>query len=524
MSEPEQETLPGVDKDDTSETLDLDTLESHLWEAADILRGSIDAADYKNYIFGLLFLKRINDRFDEETEEIAEEYDVDEETVRGDRDLHEEFWVPERARWDHITAQSTDIGATLNKALEAVEDENDAIADRVLTTVDFNDKDRLSDATLEELVTHFDKHRYRNEDLEDPDIFGRAYEYLIRQFADDAGKKGGEFYTPREVVQLLVRCVDPQPGDRVYDPCCGSGGMLIYSAQHITNGETSMDDISLYGQEKNLNTWAIGQMNVLLHELQDAKITKGDTITDPNFVTEHDELEVFDRVLANPPWNQKKWNKEWVQENEPFNRFPYGLPPKNRGDWSWIQLMISSLTEDGKAGIVMDNGVLFRSRSEKDIRRPILEDDLVEAIIALPEDLFYNTSSPGCILIFNKDKPEDKKGKIQFINAEDKVLRTSGVEVYTELSNQNRLTQRGVEYIAETHQTGREEQHHSRFVELEEIEENNWNLNISRYVDTTEEREDIDIEEKINLIQELEKERNQAMDELYDSFEQLGFK
>ena len=236
MSEPEQETLTELAGEETGETLDLDTLESHLWEAADILRGSIDAADYKNYIFGLLFLKRINDRFEEETDEVLAEFDDDEidqdlrETIRDDRDYHEEFWVPERARWDHITAQSSDIGATLNKALEAVEDENDAIADRVLTTVDFNDKDRLSDATLEELVTHFDKHRYRNEDLEDPDIFGRAYEYLIRQFADDAGKKGGEFYTPREVVQLLVRCVDPQPGDRVYDPCCGSGGMLIYSA------------------------------------------------------------------------------------------------------------------------------------------------------------------------------------------------------------------------------------------------------------------------------------------------------
>jgi len=342
MTDTEQETLPGAE---TDQTLDLDTLESHLWEAADILRGSIDAADYKNYIFGLLFLKRINDRFDEETEEIAEEYDVDEETVRGDRDLHEEFWVPDRARWDHIAAQDTDIGAALNKALEAVEDENDAIADRVLTSVDYNDKERLADATLDELVTHFSKHRYRNADLDDPDIFGRAYEYLIRQFADDAGKKGGEFYTPREVVQLLVDCVDPEPGDRVYDPACGSGGMLIYSAQHVEQESGDRDDISLYGQEKNLNTWAIGQMNVLLHELQDAKIAKGDTITDPKFVTEHDELEVFDRVVANPPWNQKKWNKEWVQENEPYNRFQYGLPPSNRGDWTWIQLMLASLSE-----------------------------------------------------------------------------------------------------------------------------------------------------------------------------------
>jgi len=521
MSDGDQATLPGVQ---STSTLDLETLRSHLWTAADILRGSIDASDYKNYIFGLLFLKRINDRFDEETEEIAEEYGIDEEDIRNDRDLHEEFWVPERARWDHITAQDTDIGATLNKALEAVEDENDAIADRVLTSVDFNDKDRLSDATLDELVTHFSKHRYRNEDLEDPDIFGRAYEYLIRQFADDAGKKGGEFYTPREVVKLLVECVDPEPGDRVYDPACGSGGMLIYSAKHVEEQGGDPDDLSLYGQEKNLNTWAIGQMNVLLHELQDATIAKGDTITDPKFVTEHSELEVFDRVVANPPWNQKKWNKEWVEENEPYNRFPYGLPPKNRGDWSWIQLMLASLSETGKAGIVMDNGILFRSRSEKKIRKPILEADLIEAVIALPENLFYNTGSPGCILIMNKDKPAEREGKVQFIYAEDQTLRESGIQIFEELSNQNQLTQEGIEYLAETHLSGREEDHHSRFVDLEEIEENDWNLNVPRYVDTTEPEDPIDVSEKLRELDELAEERRKTDEQLQQYMEDLEYR
>jgi type I restriction enzyme M protein len=410
------------------------------------------------------------------------------------------------------------------QSLEAVEDENDSIADRVLTSVDFNDKDRLSDATLDELVTHFSKHRYRNADLEDSDIFGRAYEYLIRQFADDAGKKGGEFYTPREVVQLLVECVDPEPGNRVYDPACGSGGMLIYSAEHVRKESGDADNISLYGQEKNLNTWAIGEMNLLLHEMQDAQIAKGDTIREPKFVTEHGELEVFDRVVANPPWNQKSWNKSWVDENEPYNRFPYGLPPSNRGDWAWIQLMLASLNETGKAGIVMDNGVLFRSRSEKKIRRPILQDDIIEAVIALPENLFYNTSSPGCILIFNKDKPAEREGKVLFIYAEDMELRESGVKVFEELSNQNQLTQDGIDYLAETYLTGREEDHHSRLVDIDEIEENDWNLNVPRYVDTTDQEEPIDVTKKLQEIDKLAEKRQKTDEELQRYMEVLDYR
>ncbi len=519
MAEKDQATLPGTEPD----LLTLPTLEKHLWAAADKLRGSIDSADYKNYIFGLLFLKRANDRFEEETEEVSEELGIPIETARDDRDLHEEFWIPERARWDHIKAQETDVGAALNKALAAVEDENDPIADRVLTTVDFNDKERLPDSLLSDLVSHFSKHRYRNVDLADPDIFGRAYEYLIREFADDAGKKGGEFYTPREVVRLIVKCVNPEPGHRVYDPCCGSGGMLIYSAEHIREQGGDMTDISLYGQEKNLNTWAIGQMNVLLHELYDAKIRKGDTITDPKCITNHDELMVFDRVIANPMWNQKEWNKDWVEDNEPYNRFPYGLPPSNRGDWAWIQLMIASLNETGKAGVVMDNGVLFRSRSEKKIRKPILEADLVEAVIALPENLFYNTSSPGCILILNKDKPEEREGKVHFIYAEDQTLRGSDVQVFEELSNQNQLTDEGVEYLAETFLTGREEDHHSRLVDLEEIEENDWNLNVPRYVDTTEPEEPIDVSAKLEELDRLAEERRKTDEELQQYIEELEY-
>jgi type I restriction enzyme M protein len=265
-------------------------------------------------------------------------------------------------------------------------------------------------------------------------------------------------------------------------------------------------------------------MNVLLHELQDATIAKGDTITEAKFVTEHDELEVFDRVVANPPWNDKKWNKEWVEDNEPHSRFSYGLPPKNRGDWAWIQLMVSSLSEDGKAGVVMDNGVLFRSRSEKKIRKPFLEADLVEAVIALPENLFYNTTSPGCLLIFNKDKPEERKEKVLFVYAEEQELRESGVRVYEELSSQNQLTAEGVEYVAETFETGREEAHHSRLVDLEEIEENDWNINVPRYVDTTEPEQPIDVEEKLEQLDRLAEKREETEEKLEEYMKELKYR
>ena len=494
-----------------TDKLTLDELESHLWESANILRGSIDSSDYKNYIFGLLFLKRVSDVFQENREHIREEYG---EQFVDDPDFYTEshVFVPERARWDYIKEQTQDIGADINKAFEKLEQEN-TVLEGVLTPTDFNDKERLPDHVLEELIQHYSDIQLGNDDLEDPDILGRAYEYLIRQFADDAGKKGGEFYTPRGVVRLLVKILDPEENMRVYDPCCGSGGMLIYSAEHIRNNGTDMGSISLFGQERNLNTWAICKMNMFLHELFDAKIERGDTMRDPQF-THEGEVMQFDRVIANPMWNQKEWSKEYLQEANPYGRFSYGFPPKNSGDWAWIQHMLASANREGKVGVVLDNGALFRSRSEGKIRKKALQDDLVEAVIALPENLFYNTSSPGCILIFNKNKPAARTNKVIFIYGE---------EDYEEGSNQNYLREEHIDKIVEAYQDYENVEKYCRVVDMEEIDRNDYNLNVPRYVDTTEPEEPVDIDEVLDNLNQLEKERDEIEEEMNGYLQELGY-
>jgi type I restriction enzyme M protein len=488
----------------------FDELKSHLWESANILRGSIDSSDYKNYIFGMLFLKRLSDVFEEEALKLEAEYE-DKDLAWNDPDFHELF-VPKRARWENLEKVSDDIGAEINKAFEALEESN-PILEGVLVSIDFNDKERLPDDVLQQLIVHFSKLELGNKNLEDADLLGRAYEYLIRQFADDAGKKGGEFYTPRQVVKLLVEILDPKPDMRVYDPTCGSGGMLVYAAEHLEENDRDKKEVMLYGQEKNLNTWAICKMNMLLHGLPDAKIAKGDTMRDPKF-TDNGELELFDRVIANPMWNQSSWSKKWLKDNEPYGRFPYGFPPANSGDWAWIQHMLASTTVDGRVGVVLDNGVLFRSRSEGKIRKKAIQDDLIEAVIALPGNLFYNTSSPGCILILNKNKPAERKDKVIFIYGE---------EDYQEGSNQNILGEEDIEKILNAYSSWEDEEKYCRVVDIEEIKRNDFNLNVPRYVDTTEPEDPVDIDEVLNKLNILEEERENIKSKLQGYLGELGY-
>ncbi|RKX69770.1 type I restriction-modification system subunit M [candidate division TA06 bacterium] len=493
------------------ERLNFETLKSHLWKSADILRGYIDAADYKNYIFGLLFLKRLSDVFDEEVEKIISDTGNN-KVAYEDHDYHD-FFVPKKAQWNYLKSLTQNIGEAINKANDLLEEENPESLEGVLSTVDFNDKDRLPDHILSQLINHFSMIGLGNADLEKPDVLGDAYEYLIAQFASSAGKKGGEFYTPKEVVELLIDILDPAEGMRICDPACGSGGMLIQSVYNLKEKKQNPRNISLYGQEINVGTWAICKMNLLLHGLQNAQIKRCDTLRDPQLLVKG-KLMQFDIVIANPPFSLKNWGYEQAQ-NDPYKRFRFGVPPKGYADYAFVQHMISTINPTGKVGIVLPHGALFRGSAEGRIRKGIIEEDFLEAVIGLPPKLFYGTSIPACLFIVNKDKPKQRKGKVFFLY---------GANDYLDGKKQNKLRKQDIDKIVDAFREYKTVKKYCRPVTLDEIRENEYNLNITRYIDITEEEERIDIQKTIDELKKLKKEYQKVEVKVFDYLRELNYK
>jgi len=518
------------------EKLTLEQLEKWLWDSANIMRGSIDSSDFKNYIFGLLFLKRINDVFLEKITEVMLDDECDEaeaiETIKSDW-KDEKIFVPEDGRWSNIIAKTENVGEAIDQAFAEIEMEYTDL-EGVLTSVQFGDKEKLSNDLLMRLLRHFNHYKIGNKNIYKDDMLGDAYEYLIAQFADDAGKKGGEFYTPHQVVKLIVALINPQPTHEIYDPTFGCGGMLLESARHVAkqpNGVVAgKANCTLYGQEKNLGTWAVAKLNMFLHNLN-ADLMRGDTLTDPKLKT-GTQVKTFDRVIANPPFSSLDWwtplevnkttktdknGKETEiapdykkQLTDPYGRFIYGIAPRKKADLAFVQHMIASLKQNGRMGVVVPHGVLFRAGEEGKIRKGFFkgidgfQGDLIEGVIGLPSGLFYNTGIPAAILLINKSKPKVLKNRVVFIDGSrdyqegknQNVLRDTDInKVVSHFNNAITKLETNTQTIADQNEclASVTVDKYLRIVDIAEIEENDFNLNIPRYVDTFEEEAEIDL-------------------------------
>ena len=505
-------------------TLTRQELKSKLWQAADILRGQIDAADYKNYIFSILLLKRLSDRFEEEVENAVKQ-GVGRNIAFEDRDEHE-FFVPESARWPALTGAGMNLGEALNIAGHAVEEANPKL-DGVLTGANWNDESKLGipanrEKIIRSLLNHFSALDLRDENLREEgtgpgNVLGDAYEYLINRFADDAGKKGGEFYTPRSVVRLIVELLKPEEGMRICDPTIGSGGMLIYAAQYVREQGGNYRNLALHGQERNLGTPAIGKLNLLLHGLRAARLEPGDVIAEPRLVDESGRLLSYDRVIANPPFSLKNWGHDFAP-NDPHHRFDRysAIPPKTKGDLAFLLHMLGVTNSRGMVGVVMPHGILFRGGAEGKIRQGIVEADLFEAIIGLTPNLFFGASIPVAICVLNKAKPEARRGKVLFIDAAQQGYFRQG-------KAQNFLEREHISKIIEAYESFEDVDRLAHVADLEEIKTNEFNLNISRYVDTTVPVEVMSVEEALGQLREAERHRDEAVAKMDALLAELGY-
>jgi type I restriction enzyme M protein len=444
-------------------------LEQYLSKAAWILKGPVDASDFKAYIFPLLFFKRISDVYDEELQTALEESGGDEDYASMP-EMHR-FDIPKGYHWNDIREKTTNLGQALISSFRAIEQANQSYLQGIFGDAQWGNKEKLSDDLLINLIEHFSQYTLGRKNA-DTDMLGNAYEYLIKHFADLTNKKAGEFYTPRSVVNLLGLILDPQEGETIYDPACGTGGMLLECVNHLKHSNEDSRTLKLYGQEKNLTSSTIARMNMFLHGIEDFEVRRGDTLRNPAFF-ESDGLKTFDCVIANPPFSLKEWGTEnWA--NDPFGRNIAGVPPKGNGDMAWIQHMVKSMNSNGRMAVVLPHGALFRKAAEGKIRKALLEQDMLEAVIGLGPNIFYGTQLAVCVMVFKENKDVVKKGKVLFIDASDQIRVGRA---------QNFLEPEHVQQIYDWFQNYNDVENYVKVATHYDLKENDFNLNIPLYVE-----------------------------------------
>jgi type I restriction enzyme M protein len=531
MGKPNQQ--PEIPFPKAGRRLDVAVLGSWLWDAACQIRGPLDAPKFKDYILPLVFLKRLSDVFEDEIGHLAQEFGDQKTAAKLVEQDHKlvRFFIPPKARWPAIAQKTTGLGEHLTDAVRAVARENPRLSG-VIDVTDFNataaGQRIVDDGRLAALVQVLNNPDYRLglDDVE-PDILGRAYEYLLRKFAEGQGQSAGEFYTPREVAVVMARILDPQPGATVYDPCCGSGGLLIKCHLRLletkgkrAKGRLRLPDkvapLQLFGQEINPSTFAMSRMNAFVHDME-ADIALGDTMHRPAFTGGDGRLRQFDIVTANPMWNQKFPAKTY--ENDPYERFGRGVPPSSSADWGWVQHMVACLNARGRMAVVLDTGAVSRgsgnsgSNKERDIRKQFVEADLIEAVLLLPENLFYNTTAPAVILVINRKKRNPSE--ILLINAS---------KLFSKGRPKNYLEDPHIDQIAQVYEDWKAVEGLSAIVTKDEAVRADYNLSPSRYVTTGIEAEVLPLDEAVVLLQEAEEDRAEADRQLDDVLASLGFK
>jgi len=483
-------------------------LEAYLWGAANILRGLIDAADFKQYIFPLLFFKRISDLWDEEYQEALEESGGD--LTYAEFQENHRFQIPKDCHWEDVRKKTVNVGAALQKALSGIEKANFDMLHDVFGDAQWTNKRRMSDEKMLDLIEHFSKVKLTVAEVP-IDIMGDGYEYLIKKFADDSGHTAAEFYTNRTVVKLMTMITDPQPGESVYDPTCGSGGILLNSALHLKEQGKEYRTLKLYGQELNLITSAIARINMFMHNVDEFLIVQGDTLDNPQ-ILENDELKKFDVIMANPPYSVKRWNQtKWM--NDPFGRNIWGTPPQGNADYAFQQHVMASLKSDtGRSVVLFPHGVLFRD-AESDIRKKMIEGDYVDAVIGLGKNLFYNSSMESCLLVCRMKKPIERKGKIIFINAINE-LRIERTNAWLEPQH--------IKKIADAYWNFKDIEGFAQVVSTEEVLENNGNLSVQLYVKQIQTDAGHDVEELLISVKSGQWQLNDSLEALFMKLKEIG--